>query len=516
MKPHVELEYKLAARADQSLPPIDELASAARALGVELVELAAVHQRDTYLDDEEGRLLGHGRGLRLRTVATGQVIEVKVEHRTTEPVFLRSEFAHVHTGAAPKRPADLPHPIRDQVEPFVPGRRLHRLVELRATREKLLGSGVEVSRDVVEVRNRKGRRVGSFEEVEIEALHDGAAAAAEALAEHLRVHLGLETVANNKLRRALALAGVEMPEPREPGTTSLDLPSSEAGRRIVARHVTRLAGREVAMRSTGAAPDEVRRVRTACRRLRCALHVFGIADPRALDALRETAERLAPVRELDVLVGSLRAQLRHLPPFLDRAAHRLLDRLLVLAEDVRSEAIASLRAKPRLAGMRRLQDLSAEGAVVDENADRLGTIAPQLLHDAVDRMVNAGRAAVPSEDAETLHALRLDVKRLRYLIEDLGQGQSRDLVRLRQRVAHLQEILGEIDDAHTVVTAGRRLVRKRLGLKRSEVAVVGAWVALADAHRRDAREQFRRAWADFDTPDVHTWIRAVLRTPRPE
>jgi CHAD domain-containing protein len=483
-------------------------------MGLELVELSPVRQRDTYLDDEEGRLLDHGRGLRLRTVPTGQVIEVKVEHRTTEPVFLRSEFAHAHTGPRPKRPSDLPRPVRDQVEPFVPGRRLHRLVELRALREKLLGSGVEVSRDVVEVRDRKGRRVGSFTEVEIEALHEGAASTAEALSEHLRIHLGLETVPTNKLRRALALAGVETAGHGESEPAIPDLPAHEAGRRILGRHVSRLAGREVAMRSTGAAPDEVRRVRTACRRLRCALHVFGVEDERALSALRGTADQLAPTRELDVLVGSLRARLRHIPSFLDRAAHRLLDRLLVLAESVRSDALDALRAKSRLQGLRRLQDIVAGSETQPGTGLCLGDIAPGLVHEAVERMLAAGRATIPRDDAESLHSLRLDAKRLRYLIEDLTPGFGKDFVRLRQRVAHLQEILGEIDDAHTVVHAGQRLVQKRLGLKRSEVAVVGAWIALEESRGRDAREQFRRAWADFDTADTHTWIRAILRAPQ--
>jgi len=513
VKPHVELEYKLAARAQAELPSIDDLAATAREVGMELVELASVHQRDTYLDDKDGRLLGQGRGLRVRKVPTGQIVEVKVEHSTDEPVFLRSEFAHAHTGPRPKHASDLPRAIRDQVEPFVPGRRLHRLVELRAQREKLLGAGVEVSRDVVEVRDRRGRRVGTFAEIEIEALHDGAASTAEKLAEHYRIHLGLESVATNKLRRALALAGVDTPEDEDHGTASPDLPLAEAGRRILARHAGRLAGREVAMRGTGAAPDEVRRVRTACRRLRCSLHVFGIADARVDAALRETADRLAPVRELDVLLGSLRARLRHLPAFLDRPAHRLLDRLLVLAEQVRADALQSLCAKPRLTGLRRLQDLVALEIDPQRDAKLLGEVAPGLVRKAIDRVLAAGRSAAPHDDAEALHSLRLDVKRLRYLIEDLGQGYGRDLVRLRQRIAHLQEILGEVDDAHTVVAAGQRLVHKRLGLKRAEVAVVGAWVGLEEARGKDAREQFRRAWSDFDTADVHTWIRAVLRTP---
>ncbi|MDA0932634.1 MAG: CHAD domain-containing protein [Planctomycetota bacterium] len=513
MKPHVELEYKLTARGPAEMPALPALASSARELGIEFVELATVHQRDTYLDDEHGRLLSQGRGLRVRSVATGQLVEVKVEHRTAEPVFLRSEFAHAHTGPRPKRASDLPHPIRDQVEPFVLGRRLHRVVELRAQREKLLGSGVEISRDTVEVRDRKGRRVGSFAEIEVEALHEGAASTAESLAEHFRVHLGLDVVPSNKLRRALALAGVEFPEEPDTHTANLGLPAAEAGRRILARHATRLAAREVAVRSTGGAPDEVRRVRTACRRMRCALDVFGIDDERIDAAIRDTADQLAPVRELDVLIGSLRARLRHLPGFLDRAAHSLLDRLLVLAEEVRTSALDSLRAKPRLSGLRKLQDLVAAQDLSSSGEPSLGDIAPALVRDAVNRVLTAGRRAFPSDDAEVLHAFRLDLKRLRYLVEDIGPDYGRDLVRLRQRVEHLQEILGEVDDTHTVVAACRRLVRKKLGLKRREVAVVGAWVALESARCREAREQFRRAWSEFDNQDVHTWIAAVLRAP---
>src|SRR5262249_27570872 len=76
--------------------------------------------------------------------------------------------------------------------------------------------------------------------------------------------------------------------------------------------------------------------------------------------------------------------------------------------------------------------------------------APELIAPLLRRVRAAARTAAAKPAPETLHALRVRVKRLRYAAEMLGRLDP-SLPRLVQRLARLQEVLGRHQDAVTQI-----------------------------------------------------------------
>jgi CHAD domain-containing protein len=90
-------------------------------------------------------------------------------------------------------------------------------------------------------------------------------------------------------------------------------------------------------------------------------------------------------------------------------------------------------------------------------------------------------------DVETLHALRIATKWLRYTLEFFGETLGPDCARLLQRVVALQDHLGCLHDADVATKLARDLLVARAGeLSKTETEVVGAYL-----HSRE-RELARR------------------------
>ncbi len=167
-----------------------------------------------------------------------------------------------------------------------------------------------------------GRRIADrFEEVEIEAI-DGDELALNRL-EAVLVAAGAEP--GNGLPKAFRVLGV--PEPSRP----LPAPDQEVVRAALEQNAVELARHDPGTR-LGHDPEDLHRFRVATRRLRAVLRVARpLLDREWADGLRTElgwlGSSLGPVRDLDVLVEHLTAELAELDDD-DRAAGApLLERL---------------------------------------------------------------------------------------------------------------------------------------------------------------------------------------------
>ena len=226
----------------------------------------------------------------------------------------------------------------------------------------------------------------------------------------------------------------------------------QAASRIVARIVSELLSYEKAARR-GADTEAVHQMRVQTRRLRAALALFSsvLRPPRQAGRkrLRWLSRALGRVRDLDVVAALLED--RHLPHLGGVEAARLVDLVAALKERrwrAQKNLTASL-ARGRYAKLKSaLRDFARHPRFAgrgDEDA-----MAGRYLTDVIHRQarrVSAHRGMVErTPDAADLHALRITIKRLRYVLDihaetcGIAFDEERRLARL------LQDCLGEIHD----------------------------------------------------------------------
>jgi CHAD domain-containing protein len=192
-------------------------------------------------------------------------------------------------------------------------------------------------------------------------------------------------------------------------------------------------------------PENLHQHRVAARRTRAFLRAArGYIDPdwsRSLaDPLRELGRATGPVRDLDVLLEYVRAELRTLDPGEQAGGDTLTARLeserysarRALLETLDSDSyravLTRLRMRPRLAA-----DVSAVPL------DRIARKASRRLLRAVARLGS-------DADDAAVHRLRITLKRARYAAELSGAtGPKAD--RFLAQSKRLQDLLGEHQDA---------------------------------------------------------------------
>jgi CHAD domain-containing protein len=237
-------------------------------------------------------------------------------------------------------------------------------------------------------------------------------------------------------------------------------------------------------------PENLHRHRVAARRARASLRATRrYLDPewrRPLNqALRELGEATGPVRDLDVVLEHLRAELERLDETEEAAKAAILDRV----EDERAQArrgllealdgrdyrflLSRLRVPPRLAD-----------GVESVPLDSLAQQEFRRLAKLVDRL---GKRP----DEREIHRLRIALKRARYaaeLVAPKGGGRKRFLADARI----LQELLGEHQDA---VVAEQHLRRATVEDVRTAAAFAAGRIAERQrARRARVHERLPAAW----------------------
>jgi CHAD domain-containing protein len=235
----------------------------------------------------------------------------------------------------------------------------------------------------------------------------------------------------------------------------------DAARTILERHFEKLRGLETAVRAQKDV-EAVHDMRVACRRTKSAFRLLRAYLPKkrvkklipTLDALRDV---LGAARNLDVLCADLETY-RATAPAHDRVA---LERVLTAWRDARAEnqiALTKFLDSPRYA-----EWTTAMQEFLDE-ADarsrwRVADVFPALLWKQYGK-VRAYETRLDTAALEDLHALRIDIKRLRYALEFFREplsprdGQDEKPEALIELLIALQDHLGSMQDA---VVAGRVL-----------------------------------------------------------
>jgi CHAD domain-containing protein len=263
----------------------------------------------------------------------------------------------------------------------------------------------------------------------------------------------------------------------------------------------------------GLDPEHVHKMRVALRRLRTALRLFDDAfDDAALTAVRDRVRTLAralgEVRDLDV-------QLESLGRWRDRFA--MVDALGwddVALRIERRRSRARARALVLLEGEPwRLIAADLERCLAPDSRGlrhTVGAVAGGLVAKGAERCSRAIRR-LDEGGAEEAHALRIDIKNLRYSLDFLGVALPGALDIVEDRLAQLQEGLGNVQDDVQTGAFAAQLVAMAPPPPSATAFALGTLVGYGRARADLASAIARAAVAEVDFTDALAQLVALGR-----
>ncbi len=265
--------------------------------------------------------------------------------------------------------------------------------------------------------------------------------------------------------------------------------SARYSARIIARDRLRHVLAAVPTGDATQRPDALHDFRVGLRRLRSWLRAFrqevdDTVGPGSFRRLRRLSRRTGRARDLEVQLAWLAQPTVPLGPLASRAAATMAERVRADHASALATTFELIRtgfpetAKKLDKRLRRFEvRLDSERAADDRTmADVLG-----LLFRRTARQVRQALAAVTTSDEPAqAHRARLAVKRLRYLVEALGDWHRGGHL-VTERLAALQDALGRLHDRHVLLARVATEAPSR------------PQRALESAVRRAADAEFRRA-----------------------
>ena len=301
-------------------------------------------------------------------------------------------------------------------------------------------------------------------------------------------------------------------EPAEPESRSLS-PASSSGAMLsyaLAVHADRLVRLDLAVRRTE--PDSVHQMRVSCRRLRGMLRTFRplVATDWAAELAAELAwlaGSLGDARDLEVLREWI-AGASHADPLypINPDAVARIDAALATREQAGQAAAAEVLDTHRYAVLLERVVAGAQAPALTAMANSpAGDAARELVADAWQEFTRkADRLRLSGPDA-TWHRTRILAKRARYALETAEPAFGAPARRLARKLAGVQDMLGEHQDAAIAADTLLAVARKNP----ADTELILACGRLAERARAAvvaARMEFATRWPALSGAKVARWL----------
>ena len=473
----VERELKLAA------PPATKLPTLSDPLAGVVAEPAGTRWLlASYFDTDDLRLTRAGASLRHRD-DEGWAVKLPVGVARTGRLDRATYGFSGEPGTPPAEALDLVSAWtrRAPVGPVAQLRTTRRAMRLRTTAGVAIG---EVVDDDVTVLGEQ-TTVRGFRELEFELVDEAPAEQVTAIVARLRAAGAGPPDPTPKIVRALAPRASEPPDVNPPGVG----PATAGGvvRAALGDALARLVAHDPGIRR-GDDPEDLHQARVAARRLRSHLRSFAPLLDVPTDELRGElgwlGDELGRVRDADVLVERLEAEVPDLPVEDRGAAGRLLQRLRTQRAKDREELLVALRSDRYGALLDALVDVARVadmGTRPDDGSDDDRAALLAVVRPAWDSLRSAVAAVSDPPTDDELHGVRRHAKRLRYAAEALEPMFGKPARDFARAVTQIQSVLGEHQDA---VVAAHWLRDAATRGPDERAAFVAGELAAAERHPR--------------------------------
>jgi triphosphatase len=469
---------------------------------------------DHYLDTPDRDILRGGYACRLREgEKDGRwLVTVKELGKADGAVHRREE----HECEIPPNalPDEWPEgPAREIVTSLSAGEALVELFTLRQHRDLRAveqdGRAVaELSLDTVEMHT--GGRASVTHEVEIELESSGTLDDLHAIAAALKPYK-LKAQSKSKFERALAKlgharAGSAGKKKKAPGARP-DEALAEAGRKILRFHYERMVANEDGTRE-GKDIEALHHMRVATRRQRAAFRIvapyFRRKAIRAFqDELRTAAGYLGAVRDLDVLIEAAERHRSSLGSAAAEGLEPLLDEWRGKRDAAREDLLAYLNGRDYQTFKESYEAfLSSTGEGLKDAAPDdapephlVRHILPAKMWDHYGR-VRAYETVLAWASVETIHALRIECKRLRYLLEFFSEALGGGASEAIEVLVALQDHTGELHDADVTIGLLRHFLihNPQASVEPAVASSVKGYLKLEQSRLRRLQRTLKRPW----------------------
>jgi CHAD domain-containing protein len=497
----IEREVKLAAPPTFRLPDLTAAAG-----GLPAVTLAPLRLQATYYDTVDLRLIRWGVTVRYRTGEEGgPVWTVKVPITAKGQGLSRREL-NFRGG-----PGVVPSEVVDLLRGFVRHATIAPVAKLATRRHRAQvrdGDGsplLEVADDIVSVLDNR-QVAARFREVEVEVQGDATDELLDAIVERLRDAGAAPADSTPKLVWALGPRATAPPEV-EVVPLGGDSSGADVVRAAISAAVTRLLQHDVGAR-LGDDAEDVHQARVATRRLRSDLRTFrNLVQPEwgtfIREELRWLAGRLGAVRDTDVLLERLTAQLARLPEQDRKAGVGLLRRLTAERDAARRELHAAMQSDRYVDLVEELVHAARLPKLLPEAEQPARDVLPRLVRKPWRQLEGAVDALGKEPEDAQLHEVRIRTKRARYAAEAVSPVIGKPAQRLGASLASLQSVLGDLQDG----AVAEEWLRSTATRARGAAAVVaGQLVAVQHAEMAKARRRWRDAWKAISKKSVRSWM----------
>jgi inorganic triphosphatase YgiF len=425
-----------------------------------------------YYDTPDLRLSRAGLSLRVRKKGRAYIQTVKTRG-TGALAHRRSEWECPLPSPVPDVRLVADEALREMLETVAARKPVEPLIEtaIKRTKRRLTtssGDEIELAVDSGEIRTLANGRVAvPVSEVELELLKGSPAGlfdVARTLARAAPLVFNMESKAERGFRAlegAVSTAQKAAPLAIAPEATAEE--ALHAALHNCLHHIASNVPAVIAARE----PEGIHQIRVGLRRLRVVLALFDGGRNEALGSLRKRAKTLgralAEARDFDVLATELLARVERAYGS-DRELARLR-KVIERERDARWRAALGELRSDRFTGF--LIDLAAAAEAGRKREDAEGLAkrpALALARGALERRLQKLRKLakkMESLPAEGRHALRIELKKLRYTAELFASlFPARGVAPFLKQLSGLQDIFGALNDAEMAQKVLQRLLKK--------------------------------------------------------
>lgn len=283
---------------------------------------------------------------------------------------------------------------------------------------------------------------------------------------------------------------------------------AEAGRKLLLVDFIKMLEKETGSRS-GEDIEDVHDMRVAIRRMRSALRLLdGYFVPGVAHSwqrrLRTIGNKLGTVRDLDVMIDDLTQYLATVAETEQPALQSVIARLDKKRQNARQHLINFLDSKIYKSFVKEFNAFLKHNKQ-DNVYSSIGAVTPYQVRHVLSTLIYEHLSYVRAydtilEDAEVeiLHALRIEFKRLRYLVSFFAGVLGKSIESFGEELKKIQDHLGRLNDinvAHENLEAIR-------GWKPEQAAAVQTYLATLQAEVPQLRDAFPAMWAHFNSRTV--------------
>jgi CHAD domain-containing protein len=285
---------------------------------------------------------------------------------------------------------------------------------------------------------------------------------------------------------------------------------SEAGRKLLRFYFGQMLEHEAGTR-LGEDIEALHDMRVATRRMRSVFRVFGpyFKQKRIkpfLKGLRRTGRALGRVRDLDVSLENANRYLQQLSEDEQSGLDPLLDRWRGKNQELRTSMLNYLDGKRYQSFV---DEFNTFLATKGDGAKKIKKSKPGTyrVYQAVPILIYKRYSVLRGYDEiineaqlETLHALRIDVKRFRYLLEFVQEvigPTAKDVIR---ECVIVQDHLGELNDADVscrILVDFLEAWRKKSRRESTDISGVADYLVWRQVELRTLMETFPATWIRF-------------------